>query len=143
MERTAAQARVVALVNRVFATEVSAEDCVRRVSPPVLVRLACEGVRVDVVPAATAGEDDRIVVAPDPALSRPRRGRSIARPTGEEPPRPSTARGSERARRRAARCSLVDGERHGVGGVADDLADGGEHPEQVRPRPEVRDVGAV
>jgi hypothetical protein len=66
VQRTASAARVVSLVNRVFSSEVSAEDCARAVSPPLLLRLACEGVRADVVPAAAPGEDDRIVVAPLP-----------------------------------------------------------------------------
>jgi hypothetical protein len=66
-QRRAAVTRAVAFVDRAFSGAVGdAESCERPVLPPLARRLACEGVRVDVLPAASPGEDDRIVVAPVP-----------------------------------------------------------------------------
>jgi hypothetical protein len=67
-ERGAAVARAVTFVDRAFSGAVDdPESCARPVRPPLALRLACKGVRVDVLPAAAPGEDDRIVVAPVPA----------------------------------------------------------------------------
>jgi hypothetical protein len=64
-QRAAANARAVTFVSRVFSNAVSeAGPCAQPVLPPLTLRLACEGVRVDVRPAASPGEDDRIVIAP-------------------------------------------------------------------------------
>jgi hypothetical protein len=52
-------------VRRVFAKAVSsAANCVRPTEPPAALRLACEGVQVEVFPAAVRGEDDLIVIVP-------------------------------------------------------------------------------
>jgi hypothetical protein len=64
-ERAAAGARAAAFVRRAFAKDVSsAEDCVRPTEPPAALRLACEGLQVEVFPAAAPGEDDLIVIVP-------------------------------------------------------------------------------
>jgi hypothetical protein len=64
-ERAAAAERAAAFVRRVFAKAVSsAAACVRPVEPPAALRLACEGVQVEVFPAAVRGEDDLIVIVP-------------------------------------------------------------------------------
>ena len=64
--RAAGAARVVDLMSKVWASEVSAEDCKQPVLPPTLLEVACEGMRAEVVQAEAPGEDDRIVIAPLP-----------------------------------------------------------------------------
>ncbi len=64
-QRAAAGARAAVFVNRIFGGAVSdAPGCVRPIEPPVALRLVCEGLRVEVLPATAPGEDDRIVIAP-------------------------------------------------------------------------------
>jgi hypothetical protein len=64
-QRAAAAARAAAFVRRVFAHAVSdGERCARPAQGPAAVRLACEGMQVEVFPASTPGEDDTIVMVP-------------------------------------------------------------------------------
>ncbi len=64
-QRAAAGARAAETVKRVFSGAVSdARSCVRPSEPPVALRLQCEGLHVEVLPATAPGEDDRIVIAP-------------------------------------------------------------------------------
>ncbi len=70
--RAAANARAVASVRRAFGLAVSSDpSCEQPVKPPLALRLACGGVVVDVIPSATVGDDDRIIITP---LSAPHGG---------------------------------------------------------------------
>jgi hypothetical protein len=66
-QRAAALTRAVGTVKEVFGAAASADPaCHRRPAPPAVLDLGCQGVRVQVIPAAVAGDDDRIVFAPLP-----------------------------------------------------------------------------
>jgi hypothetical protein len=63
--RKAAADRATALVKRVFDRVVSdAASCVAPAQRPAALRLACEGLQVEVFPTSTPGEDDLITVVP-------------------------------------------------------------------------------
>lgn len=65
VQRAAATARAAELVKAAFAKAVSsAPSCVRRIKPPTVIELGCEGVLVSVRAGAAPGDDDRIVIAP-------------------------------------------------------------------------------
>jgi hypothetical protein len=64
-QRSAAAARAVAFVRRAFGKAVSdAESCARPAQGPAALRLACEGMQVEVFAASTLGEDDLVVMVP-------------------------------------------------------------------------------
>jgi len=66
-QRAVGGARAAVFVNRAFSSTVGVSDpraCVRPILPPVALRLQCEGLHVEVLPATAPGEDDRIVIAP-------------------------------------------------------------------------------
>jgi hypothetical protein len=64
-QRAAATARAVETVSAVFGQAVSsAVACRRRIKPPTVLELGCEGVLVSVRAGAAPGDDDRIVIAP-------------------------------------------------------------------------------
>jgi hypothetical protein len=76
-QRAVATARAAAFVGKTFAHVVSdAASCTRPAQPPAALRLACEGVQVEVFPAPAPGEDDTIVIVP------------LATPAGAPPPLP-------------------------------------------------------
>jgi hypothetical protein len=63
--RSAAATRAVAFVKRAFGKAVSdAETCARPAQGPASLRLACEGMQVEVFPAPAPGQDDLIVMVP-------------------------------------------------------------------------------
>ncbi len=64
-QRAVATARAASFVARTFAHVVSdAASCTHKADPPAALRLACEGVQVEVFPAPAPGEDDLIVIVP-------------------------------------------------------------------------------
>lgn len=64
-QRAAATARAAQMVKTAFSRAVSdAPSCARRVKPPTVLELGCEGVLVSVRAGAAPGDDDRIVIAP-------------------------------------------------------------------------------
>jgi hypothetical protein len=64
-DRAAAGVRAAAFVQRAFSKDVSPEaDCVQPAQPPAALRLACQGVQVEVFPTALPGEDDLVVIVP-------------------------------------------------------------------------------
>jgi hypothetical protein len=82
-QRAAANARAVTFVRRVFGDAVSAAtSCEQSVQPPLSLRLACGGVLVDVIPATSPGDDDRVIVTPLPAAPRAGDASGHATPRG-------------------------------------------------------------
>jgi hypothetical protein len=64
-DRVAALARATKLVDGVFGATVSTDDaCQDPPIPPSVLRRACGGVHLDVIPGEAAGQDDRIVITP-------------------------------------------------------------------------------
>ena len=64
-QRKTAASRAVTLVKRAFGRVVSSADaCTQIAQAPAALRLACEGVQVEVFPTPTPGGDDLIVIVP-------------------------------------------------------------------------------
>ena len=71
-DRAAAGVRAAAFVRRAFSQDVSAAAaCVHPAQAPAALRLACEGVQVEVFPTEVPGEDDTIVIVPVPTTASP------------------------------------------------------------------------
>jgi hypothetical protein len=63
--RKAASKRLIGLVTKAFQRSVSSGDgCRQKAEPPAAVRLGCEGLQLELFPAASPGADDLITIVP-------------------------------------------------------------------------------